>query len=90
MIYLNNLSISAALVTKPSPGCQCGSLSGTSISLHSTTSSSSSKVSLKVNAKLCSTAQATTIAVEQINLLPNPLDKHGNLCFQIPNVLSTT
>lgn len=91
IIYLNSLSISAALVAKPSPGCQCGSLCGTSISLCCSTScsSSSSKMSLKVNAKLCSTAQTTTIAVEQINLLLNPLDRHGNLRFQIPNVLST-
>lgn len=90
IIYLNNLSISAALIANPSPGCQCGSLSGTFISSCSSSSSSSSKMSLNVSDKLCSIAQATTIVAEQINLLLNPLDRHGNLRFQMPNVLSTT
>lgn len=86
--YLNSLSMSAARITKPSPGSQCGSLTGTSISLSSSMISSSGNTSLKINERLCSTAQATTIVVKHINLLLNPLVKHGNLRFHIPNVLS--
>jgi len=34
-------------------------------------------------------AHATTIVVDVSNFVLNPLDKHGNLRFQTPKVLST-
>ncbi|KAH0552375.1 hypothetical protein KQX54_009214 [Cotesia glomerata] len=39
-------------------------------------------LSLNIKDKLCNTAQATTIVVEQTSLVVNPLDKQGNLRFQ--------
>ena len=58
-------------------------------SYSSSSSSLLGNLSLKIRAKLCKTAQATTIFVEHSNFVESPLDKRGNLRFQVPNVLST-
>lgn len=88
IIHRKRRSMSASLIRKPSPGCHCGSLTGTSSSALGT-SSSSGTISLKVSDKLCKTAHATIIVVEHSNLVVRPLDKHGNRRFHMPKVLST-
>lgn len=44
---------------------------------------------LKIKDRLCNTAQATTMDVEQISfIVVNPLDEQGNRRFQIPCIRS--
>lgn len=84
---MNIRSIIDSRNAKPSAGCKFGRGAGISSlgsSWWSSCKLSSGNLSLNINEKLCNTAQATTIVVEQISLFVNPLDKQGNLRFQTP------